>query len=120
MNDVKMIGRLTKMPKSLETETDICVFDIAVDRKKKNADGSRNTDFFPCKAFGALAKFATQHLEKGERIAISGRLTNEPWVDKHDQPRTNTVIILREIDFADGRKMQGKDEPSEPSDCEED
>jgi single-strand DNA-binding protein len=120
MNDVKMIGRLSKEPKSLDTETDICVFDIAVDRKKKNADGSRKVDFFSCKAFGSLAKFASQHLEKGERIAISGRLTNEPWVDKFDQPRISAVIVLREIDFADGRKQQGKDEPTEPTDLEED
>ena len=122
MNDVKMLGRLTKEPKSLtmQNQTELCVFDLAVDRRYKTADGQKGCDFFTCKAFGTLATFCAQNLIKGERIAISGRLANEPWTDTHGQKRISTVIVLREVYFADGRKSSAKAEPTDYPDPTDD
>lgn len=87
-----------------QSQTALCILEIAVEHRFKSANGTRGADFFACKAYGTLATFAANNLHKGERVLISGRLQNEPWKDKFEQNRISTVIVVSEIYFADGKK----------------
>ena len=53
MNHATLLGRLTKAPELKQTQSGIsvCNFTVAVDRKYKNQDGTRDTDFLPCVAW---------------------------------------------------------------------
>ena len=59
MNKVIMMGRLTRDPdiRYSQEGTAIARFSLAVDRKFRKEDGSRDADFFNCTAFGKAAEF---------------------------------------------------------------
>ena len=62
MNNWIGIGRATKDVEKHTTANGSAVarFSIAVDRKQKNADGERITDFISVVAFGKIAEIAEQ------------------------------------------------------------
>ncbi|WP_219713611.1 single-stranded DNA-binding protein, partial [Clostridioides difficile] len=73
MNNVILIGRLTKDPELKYipvTVTPVATFSIAVDREYKNKNGEKETDFIPVQAFGKLAEVCANNLEKGRLIAV--------------------------------------------------
>ena len=66
-NLVILKGRLTREPEIRFTQTNntkVAAFNIAVNRKFKNAEGNYDADFFNCTAFGASANF----IEKKVRV----------------------------------------------------
>jgi single-strand DNA-binding protein len=71
MNLVVLCGRLTKKPE-IKYFTDgngeqkpVANYTLAVDRRKKG-----EADFINCKAFGKLADFASNYLDKGTKIIV--------------------------------------------------
>lgn len=97
MNIVTLIGNLTKDPEANVTGggTSVVELRLAVDRRD---DG---TDFFTVKAFGAMADAQSEHLTKGRKVAVTGRLQQDRW-EAEGQQRERVVIIAREIDWLDG------------------
>lgn len=57
MNRITLIGRLTKSPELLVTQNDISVarMTIAVDRRYRDANGDKQTDFINVVAWRTLA-----------------------------------------------------------------
>ena len=55
MNRIILLGRLTKDPELRKTKSDLPVasFSLAVDRRTKNENGERETDFFMARHGGA-------------------------------------------------------------------
>ena len=58
MNKIIVMGRLTKDPETVATQsgTILARYTVAVDRKYKK-EGSQSTDFFNCTSFGKQADF---------------------------------------------------------------
>ena len=76
MNRAILMGRLTKDPETRSTQNGHSVtnFTIAVDRKYKDANGERQTDFIPCVAWRQTADFIYRYFHKGERILVEGSI----------------------------------------------
>jgi single-strand DNA-binding protein len=56
--------------------------------------------FFDVKSWGKQAEIASQHLEKGNIVAIEGHLEQESWNDKTTgQKRTKSVIITDKLEL---------------------
>ena len=114
MNDVKLLGRLTRDPKIYHTATGspVARFDLAV-----NA-GKDSTEYFPIVAFSEAAEFSEKYLTKGRQIVVSGHLHNNKWLDKNNQDRVTTEIIADRIYFADSKQNDGQQAAGEqaPSD----
>ena len=107
MNTVNIIGRLTRDPELISTQSGVslCKFSVAVDRKFKNANGERETDFFNVQAWRNTAEFIAQYFSKGQRIGIVGRLETSRWTDSETgQNRNNTYIVADEAHFADSKQ----------------
>ncbi len=65
MNNVAIIGRLTKDPETRfipTTGTQVATFTLAIDRDYKNKDGSISTDFIPVELIGKPAEFVTNYI----------------------------------------------------------
>jgi single-strand DNA-binding protein len=77
MNDVSLIGRLTREPELVTTTngTAIANLRVAVDRRGRS-DGAV---FVSAKCFEGQARACAQHLAKGRQVAISGRLELDEW-----------------------------------------
>ena len=70
MNNVSLIGRLTRDPELVTTQggTEICNVRIALDLRGQ--DGAVYTDV---KCFGKQGLAVAEHKRKGDQIAVTGR-----------------------------------------------
>jgi single-strand DNA-binding protein len=75
MNRVVLIGRLGKDPELRYTPsgTAIAKFTLATDRRKRNGE-EQPPDWHRITAWSRLAEICSQHLMKGERVMIEGRI----------------------------------------------
>lgn len=108
MNNVQLIGRMTKDIELKTTETangpfTIGSFDVAVPRQKKG-----ECDFIRCTAFGKTSEIIQKYITKGRRIALTGRLQVDNYEDKDGNKKTATKVIVNSIDFVDSNTEPNK------------
>lgn len=102
MNKITLLGRLTKdVELKLIGDRPLAEFSLAVDRKYKNAQGERETDFFNCKLWGKTAETLQQYTMKGQRLLVSGRVENRTFVNQEGQNVKFTEVIVEEFDFVE-------------------
>ncbi|MBR5007838.1 MAG: single-stranded DNA-binding protein [Methanocorpusculum sp.] len=105
LNKTLIIGRLTA-DSVLEYTTGgsaIAKFSIATDHMKKK-DGSTDTSFFNCKAFGKLAENLNQYLKKGKQVSIVAYLKQERW-EKDGQKQSRVILNCEEIQLLGGNQQ---------------
>lgn len=97
MNNVTLMGRLTRDPELKRTSKDnsYCNFTLAVNRPKTK-DGTQEADFISCTAWNKTAEIIESWLQKGDRLAVVGRLNVTKRDDKY-----YTNVIVDKIDFID-------------------
>ena len=97
MNNISLIGRLTKDPEIRYSAGNEPIafgsYTLAVDRPK-NRKGETVTDFLKCKVVGKRAEFAEKHLKKGMKIAVTGRMQADPFEDKNGNRRVDTYVQI--------------------------
>ncbi len=102
MNLVVLKGRLSKDPVlryTAGTGTAVCSFSIAVNRQVKEGQEKR-ADFFNCNAWGKRGEFVSKYFQKGQPIALSGRLQNRNWKDDNGHMHYSTEVFVDQIEFA--------------------
>lgn len=104
MNHVSLLGRLTKDPEVKKTQsgTSVCSFTIAVDRKFKDANGAKQTDFIPCVGWRQVADLIGQYFHKGSRIGITGSIQTRSY-DGQNGKVFVVEVLAEQIDFLDKR-----------------
>ena len=108
MNNVNLMGRLTKDPDIRYTQgMAVARFTLAVDRRNKNPDGSRDADFISCVAFRKTAELAEKYFKQGTKLAIRGHIQTGSY-QKQDGSRVYTTdVVVDEVDFAESKNAQG-------------
>lgn len=102
MNKVFFMGRLTADPEKKQSgDTTIARFNLAVDRRGKKDEA----DFFSCTAFGKLAEFTANYLNKGTKILLEGRIQNNNYTDREGRKVYGFQVIADSIEFA-GAKIE--------------
>ena len=110
MNNVNLIGRLTRDPEGVETDTgtQIANFAVAVSRRDRDADAV----YVEVKAFGAQAGAIVAHKNKGDEVAIEGRLELDRWEADDGSKRSRLYVIANRVEFLrNKRSEQADDEP---------
>lgn len=89
-----LVGRLTAAPelRFAKSGTPWATFSIAVTRGR---DDDKETSFFDCKCFGALAENISE-LPKGTRVITDGYLVQEKWETKEKQKRSKVVLMVND------------------------
>jgi len=105
MNNVHITGRAAKDP---ETRNNVVTLIVATDRVKlkegktfvDEATGytAKETEFHKVTCFNGLGKAASSR-EKGDVVAITGRLHYSRWQDSQGVDRYGCEIIADRIDF---------------------
>lgn len=115
MNSVLLIGRLTKKPElnSTRTGTSVCNFTLAVDGIKKD-----EADFLDVTAFNKTAENLFQYKDKGDLIAVKGRLKKDVWQD-NGQNRSRTYVVANEVQFLSSKKDNSQQEIQDNLDVNE-
>ena len=108
MNKVFQKGYIVADPELRQTQsgTAIASFSIAVDRRFKDAQGNKVTDFHKCIAWKGTAEFICQHFRKGQQILIMGELQNRSYEAQDGTKRHVTEINVAEAHFC-GSKPEG-------------
>lgn len=105
MNRVYVTGRLTKDPQPIDTKSGTLMarYTIAVDRI------GEGTDFIDCAAFGKTAEFALNHLRKGIKILVEGRITTGSYVNREGKTVYTTSVTVDRHEFCESRKADAED-----------
>ena len=111
MNRCVIIGRLTKEPevKNTANQVPVCSFTVAVDRKFKNKDGEKETDFINCVAWRQTANFIGSYFHKGSKIGIVGSIQTRTYDDKNGQRQYITEIVVDEAEFVESKSYSNTD-----------
>ena len=101
MNRICLVGRLVRDPELRYSNSGVAVttFTLAVDRRFKNAQGERESDFIQVKAFKQLAELVANYLSKGKQAAVSGSLQISSYADKDGNKKYSTDVIADDCQF---------------------
>lgn len=105
MNNVNIIGRITKDVEVRKTSTNKSVssFSIAVDNLATK-DGEKTTSFFNCNAWNNVAETLSKYTRKGDRIAISGSLIQRNYENKNGEKNSVVEINVNSITLIENKK----------------
>ena len=114
MNQVILIGRLTKDPELRETSSGkpVASFTLAVDKFGEGAD------FINCVVWNKQAENLAKYQKKGGQIGVSGRLQTRDYDDEKGNKRYVTEVVADSIEYLGAKKeepnqTQEKVEPME-------
>jgi len=115
MNKVELIGRLTKEPevKTTPANVAVCSFTVAVDRKFKDQNGNKQTDFINCVAWRQQANLIGQYFHKGSRIGIVGNIQTRKYNDQSGKTVYVTEVVTDEIEFVDTKSDAQSGNPAQ-------
>lgn len=105
MNNVILIGRLTKDPQlsfSKGKGTAIARLTVAVNRMQKE-----EADFINCVAFGKAAETIGNYMTKGSQIAINGEIRVDNYKKEDGTWVNNTNVLVNRFEFVSGGKQGG-------------
>ena len=107
-NKVLLIGNLTRDVELRYTQggSAIAKFGLAVNRTWKDRNTGEKRDevcYIDINIFGRSAEVANQHLAKGKRILVEGRLQFEQWQDQTGQKRSKHSISAESFQFLDSK-----------------
>lgn len=103
MNNVSLIGRLTKDPdlKTTQSGLSVCRFTVAVDRPYSK---EKQTDFINCIAWRQTADFICKYFTKGQRIALIGSIQTGSY-EKDGSKVYTTEVNVSSVEFCESKKQ---------------
>ena len=114
MNNVILIGRLTRDPELRYTTSGMAVlrFNLAVDRRMSKekrqqamAQNQPTADFISCTAWNKTAELIANYMRKGSRLGVEGRIQTGSY-EKDGQRIYTTDVIVNQIEFLDPTNNQ--------------
>lgn len=103
MNNVSLIGRLTRDPELRyisDSQMAVARFAIAIDRPVRSG-GEKQTDFPNIVAFGKQAENCERFLKKGSRVGIQGRIQTGRYTNKNGDTVYTTEVVANNVQFLD-------------------
>lgn len=122
MNKAMIIGNLGNDPelRYTQNETPVATLSVATTERWKDSDGNKQerTEWHRVVAWQRLAEVCGEHLNKGDKVYIEGKLQTRKWEDQDGMTRYTTEIVARELEMLGGRQdsssnsvPDGADEP---------
>lgn len=115
MNQVILIGNLTKDPE-LNTTTNnisVCKFTLAVNREYTNSDGSRDCDFIPIVTWRNIAENCATYLKKGSKVGICGSIQTRNYEANDGTRRYVTEINANKVEFLNTKSNDNEEKPQQ-------
>jgi single-strand DNA-binding protein len=107
INRVTLVGRLTRDPelRHLPSGQPVLQLGLAVNGRQRDDGGNwvDKPNFFDIKVFGNQAEMLSQHLAKGRRVGIDGRLDWSSWEAQDGTKRSKVEVVAFQVQFLDSR-----------------
>lgn len=96
MNNVNLIGRLTKDPELRRTAQGkpVANFTIAINRI-----GNDNTDFIDCVVWDKQAENLQQYCSKGDQVGVVGRLQTRTYQNNENRTIKVVEVLCNMIEY---------------------
>ncbi|WP_313583942.1 single-stranded DNA-binding protein [Lacrimispora sp.] len=104
MNNVQLVGRLTRDPEVRYSDGGATVtrFTVAVDRRF-HKEGQQDADFISCVAFSKTAEFVEKWFHKGERIGLIGHIQTGSYTNQDNQKIYTTDVVADNVEFVESK-----------------
>ena len=108
MNRAILMGRLTAKPELRYTNSNVpyARFTVAVNRQFNNQDGNREADFINVVVWRKQAEVICNYFDKGNLIAIEGRIQTGSYDDKDGNKRYTTDVVLDQFHFVESKAQR--------------
>ena len=114
MNKVLLIGNIASDIEIRTTQAGIlnATFRIAVQRRFKNAQGQRETDFLNIVCWRQTAEYCQKYLEKGRKIAVEGSIQTRSYETQDGSRRTVTEIVAENVEALEKFQQTAHEAPT--------
>lgn len=111
LNQLVVVGRLTKNPEVIETENGKRVSNIAiaVPRNFKNEKGEYDTDFIEVTMWNSIAENTAEYCRKGDIVGVKGRIQVDNY-EKDGERKSVQKVIAEKVTFLSS-KAKSEPEP---------
>src|SRR5215212_765553 len=115
LNKAMIIGNLGRDPEMRYTPSGQAVtqFTVAVNRNFKDGEGNwqEETEWFRIVAWGPTGERAAEHLRKGNKVYVEGRLQTRQWEGQDGQKRYTTELVANTIQNLERRPRDDAGDP---------
>ena len=108
LNQVVLVGRLTKDPevKKSENGKKYTSIVVAVPRNFKNSDGFYDTDFVKCILWNVIAANTCEYCHSGDIVGIKGRLQVSSYETEEKEMKYVTEVVAEKVSFLSSKKPE--------------
>ena len=117
INNVVLVGRLTRAVDLRYTSsgTAYATFTVAVERRFKNQNGERETDFINCVMWSKAAENFANFTRKGSLVGIEGRIQTRSYDNQQGQKVYVTEVLAENFSLLESRNVTEQRPANEPS-----
>ena len=97
MNQLNIIGGLTRDPESRTTQSgkQVCTFTVGVNRRNDR----EKSDYFRVNAWGELGNNCARYLSKGKRVRVTGSVSLSTYTAQDGTTRANLEVLAQDVEF---------------------
>jgi single-strand DNA-binding protein len=109
MLNAAVIGNLGNDPELTQgaNGTPLLRFNVAANQRVRvDGEWTDRTEWVRCSLFGNRAESLSQHLRKGTKVYVSGRLETRPWTDRNGNVRAGLEITASDVEFTGSRPAE--------------
>ncbi|MEH6988728.1 single-stranded DNA-binding protein [Cytobacillus firmus] len=108
INQVTLVGRLTKDPELKRTQEGIPVTNVtlAVNRQYRNQQGEIDADFVQCTLWKKTAENTSQYCRKGTLIGVTGRIQTRHYDNQEKKRIYVTEVVAESVRFLERKKTE--------------
>ena len=103
MNQLTIIGNLTKDPELRTTAAgvNVCDFTVAVNRRQRRESqaGQPEADFFRVSAWRQLGESCAKFLTKGRKVCVVGPVSVRTYQAQDGTTRANLEVTAQDVEF---------------------
>lgn len=112
MNQLNIIGGLTRDPESRTTQSgkQVCTFTVGVNRRNDR----EKSDFFRVNAWGELGNNCARYLSKGKRVRVTGSVSLSTYTAQDGTTRANLEVLAQEVEFLPSASQGQQKAPQAP------
>ena len=122
LNKVIIIGRVVKKP-DIKTTNDkkikVANFSVATNithKSQSTGEKKEHVEYHNVAIFGVMVDVIEKHLEKGQIVAIDGRLSTQKW-ERDGKKYSKTIVLANYIQFGPkAGETRSKQAPKEVAD----
>lgn len=112
INRVVLVGRLTKDVdlRKTNTNTSVCSFTLACNRRFQSQQGGPTADFINCIAWRQSADYLARYASKGAMVAVEGRITTRSYDNQQGQKVYVTEVTCDSVSLVGSNRNNSNDQ----------